>query len=1117
MRYFLDIQDKNVDVDKTIFIFYVFIEWGSPTASSRPGTKNGNGSASNLNQRNNGSSNNIPLSEKAVKQPLQSQPQSPPPPKPQKQKSPPKPKKKIACAPGSAICLFLLAVAAIIFAAFLGHYLTKQNYEMMQFKNSNESMVVCKNYTRPHKKTHRPIVNEEDADENDAIKQPTKEELALPKNVQPVWYDVSLSPKTGGNGTMGLALVKLNITEPTNKIVLNAKGIEFTKNLEKIQLSKEATKRSKKSTEEMSANATNSKSEMPEGSGMSPEEESVPSTTTTTESTTMSSLVDTGIKITGIEFNEDLEQVVLTLDQELKKGSEVVLKIPFTSKVTNNNGLKEYKYKKPNGEEKSMFTTQPSYAYMRHVFPSFDQESFKAPAALTLMHSNGSVVVANTEVKTEDDGDSLTSTLKKVLDPDFVIGDLVANEVNTTSGLTVRIWTRPEVQHYTEQSLDYANQAIDALEHILQSRLESKSLDIVAVPGFQPGNRVSPSFIVLPEEDILYNEHSNNINQKAHLARVLSNRIAAQWFGGITNPEEFGTFWLNDALPKFLEVEALEKILDVKSDDLWTYELEKILERDATATSQPLRVKNVFSAADIAAIDHEFIGKKGAAVLRMIQKSVGETAFNKAIRSFVSSYRSAYPYDDGLWKSFQKAIGQKLKGWNNEPLDVAKFVNTWVDQIGFPLVSVDKLDDENVELSQERFKNDHKTKEQFKFRNAKYWFNWEVPLFLKSSGPVGNVSWLHEAFRLPLNTSDSIYLNTDSNGVYRVNYEEKRWNEIAKYLEKSHGKLSERTRARLISDVFALANSGALPFETALNVTSYLPTETGTVPWLIASRIFKKLTQRLEGAPIQDKLNNYIYEKIHKEFDKVNTSPDIDSNYLESLLHSNLLDLMAIVKPAKSNEKLNEIFVESFLAPCQFSGNFSSDCSEVPGELREKVYCNGVEFGNDTVFETVKELAAKEIDETEKVILQNSLACFRDPRVLRRMILDNLNSTTDVTQLLKKMNSRPVGREIATNWIIDNWSTVLKKKFKNDPETLNAIADAGIVVNNEREKSTIETFMEHHHKSTNGIESLDRKIEEATTDIYWRKQRVMELNDYLDGKMKGPAKEEEDGDSEEQE
>ena len=41
--------------------------------------------------------------------------------------------------------------------------------------------------TRPHKNKHRPIVNEEDLDENDAIKQPTKEELALPKHVQPIW------------------------------------------------------------------------------------------------------------------------------------------------------------------------------------------------------------------------------------------------------------------------------------------------------------------------------------------------------------------------------------------------------------------------------------------------------------------------------------------------------------------------------------------------------------------------------------------------------------------------------------------------------------------------------------------------------------------------------------------------------------------------------------------------------------------------------------------------------------------------------------------------------------------------------------------------------------------
>lgn len=161
---------------------------------------------------------------------------------------------------------------------------------------------------------------------------------------------------------------------------------------------------------------TNSTSETPEGSGFMSEE--VVSTTTTTEAPA-ATLVDTGIKVTGIEFDENLEKVILTLDGELKKGSEVVLKvgppkstiyrevfyqIPFVSKVTNNNGLKEYKYKTTTGKDKSMFTTQPSYAYMRHVFPSFDQEAFKAPAALTLMHSKGSVVVANTAVKTKDDG-----------------------------------------------------------------------------------------------------------------------------------------------------------------------------------------------------------------------------------------------------------------------------------------------------------------------------------------------------------------------------------------------------------------------------------------------------------------------------------------------------------------------------------------------------------------------------------------------------------------------------------------------------------------------------------------------------------------------------------------
>ncbi|CAI5452499.1 unnamed protein product [Caenorhabditis angaria] len=994
-------------------------------------------------------------------------------PKKIKERKEKKPSSRVSCSTCACFVLLLLTIAAILFAAFLGHHLTKQNNEMMAVGNETAPLVACKNITRTHTKQYRPIIHEEDNDEQDAINEPTVEQLALPKSIQPLSYQVSMSP----NGT-GIATVTMNITEDTNTIVLNSKDIQIS---EGIQLLKPISNRVRRDVES--------------GSGEEPEEE-----------VAEEKEEDSGIKVKSVNIDENLEKVTLVLDGTLKAGSQIVAKIPFASKGSSNtNGLREYKM-----NNKSIFTTQPSYAYMRHVFPSFDQESFKAPAGLTLTHQNGTVVVANTEVKTHMDGDQLVSTLDKTIDPDFVIGDLVSAETNTSSGVTIRVWTRPEVQQNAHLVLEYADKALDELEHILQSRLETQKLDIIGVPNFQPGNRVSRGFIVLPEEDILYNDKSNSVTQKVRLVRTLANKIAGQWFGGITNPEEYGTFWLNDALPRFLEIEAVERVLNIPSDDLWTLELEEVLEKDAASTARPLRVKKVHSSAGIASIDHEFLGEKGAVLLRMIEKSIGMNDFIKGIRNFVSSYRSSYPNDDGLLKSLEKAINKKIVGWDDEPLDISKVVKTWVDQIGFPLVSVSKLDEENLEISQNKFYNDNETPGDVEFKNAKYWFNWEVPLFIAPEDK--NVSWLHETIRFPLNQSDTILLNSESSGIYRVNYEQTRWNKLAEQLSDNFAQFKPEGRARLLSDSFALANSGIIPFEVALNLTTYISKETHNLPWIIAARNFADLVRKLEDSPLQDKLNAWIYSKVSDKFEKLSADSD---DYLSSLLYEQLIELLSSIKPLKSNHQLNQIFQSKFLEPCQNS-SYSSQCSTVPAHLRDEVYCNGVEFGDDDILEQITQFADAEIDGQEKDSLVDSLACFRDPRVLRRIIQQNLNSTSRTVQLLRNMNTRPVGREVATNWILDNWRD-LKKKFKDDPESLNQIVDAGIAVDNERERSTLETFINQHHKSTHPlISKLDRKIEGATSDIYWRKSRNSEISDYLNGKFKGPEKEQvKDEDSEE--
>lgn len=66
--------------------------------------------------------------------------------------------------------------------------------------------------------------------------------------------------------------------------------------------------------------------------------------------------------------------------------------------------------------------------------------------------------------------------------------------------------------------------------------------------------------------------------------------------------------------------------------------------------------------------------------------------------------------------------------------------------------------------------------------------------------------------------------------------------------------LTPADRSNLMDDIFALAESRAVPFNMALNLTTYLLVENDLVPWQTAASIFKDLAERLHNTLAYDNL-----------------------------------------------------------------------------------------------------------------------------------------------------------------------------------------------------------------------------------------------------------------------
>lgn len=80
--------------------------------------------------------------------------------------------------------------------------------------------------------------------------------------------------------------------------------------------------------------------------------------------------------------------------------------------------------------------------------------------------------------------------------------------------------------------------------------------------------------------------------------------------------------------------------------------------------------------------------------------------------------------------------------------------------------------------------------------------------FVEIEGPKNNESW--------------ILVNFESNGYYRVNYDQHNWELLAKQLLLNHTVIPTITRAQLIDDAFTLGHSKIISYEIAAGLIEYL-------------------------------------------------------------------------------------------------------------------------------------------------------------------------------------------------------------------------------------------------------------------------------------------------------
>ncbi|KAI1713703.1 aminopeptidase-like protein AC3.5 [Ditylenchus destructor] len=346
-----------------------------------------------------------------------------------------------------------------------------------------------------------------------------------------------------------------------------------------------------------------------------------------------------------------------------------------------------------------------------------------------------------------------------------------------------------------------------------------------------------------------------------------------------------------------------------------------------------------------------------------------------------------------------------------------KFGLSWIEQPGFPLVSVVRLNTTHVHLSQKRFLRQGDEPESPPKEK------WLIPIWYQVEGVDKDIA------------------------------------------------IEPIARARVLDDTFHMAEAGLVPHQTALELSSYAVKETDDLPAITVLKHLDRLqaefldseSDEVDRAnasedPVEKHKENFLNNiRSHTEEHSQKTfsnrgleKKSFTDNALSKVIAKELRETQHNATIAKDIET----FQEEFFKPCSDIGEGDflprNGCSRVPFASRHYVYCQGVRHGGPPEFGLVLRIYQKEyMSATEKRSLLNALTCSQNETALKWLLNEATKkngefSIVDSSRIFQLIAlNRPVGKRLLFNWVLENWEDVCRR-FKDEVRQLGKVLGASL-------------------------------------------------------------------------
>ena len=710
----------------------------------------------------------------------------------------------------------------------------------------------------------------------------------------------------------------------------------------------------------------------------------------------------------NLDFKVDNQQESLSID--LPETGTMTLVIEFSGKITDNMTGIYPSYYTVDGMKKEVISTQFESHFAREAFPCVDEPEAKATFDLSIKFDQAAdeIVLSNmpevdaerrkeTGLWTFDTTPRMSSYLLA-----FALGDLQGKTASSKNGTEVGVFsTKAHNPKTLDFALDIAVRVIDFYEDYFGVRYPIPLSYHVALPDFSAGAMENWGLVTYREVYLLVDENST-VKSRQNVALVVAHELAHQWFGNLVTMKWWDDLWLNESFANMMEyvsIDAIEPSWNI-FEDFQTTGVPLALQRDATDGVQSVHVAVNHPDEINTLFDPAIVYAKGSRLMHMLRRWLGDDDFRAGLKIYFEKYQYSNTIGHDLWDALSEASGK----------DVAAFMDAWLEQPGYPVVTAEVVDDTLV-LSQKQF---------FIGEGQDQNRIWPIPLNTNWTGLPETLTEERLAIpnfsQLAAQNEGALRLNTANTAHYITNYK----GQLLKAVLNQLTELDTTSKLQVVQERRLLAESGEISYAELIPLLTKLTDETSYLVSEAIAQVVDGLDMFMdEGSEAQAEFKALVNRLMQKNYDRLGFEPQVGESDEDEMVRQKAISLMLYADNADAVAKAEEIF-----------DAHKENIESIPASIRLSVLANQVKHAEtEELVSLYLDCYVKTNDGNFRRQLAAALSNTKEKATVERILGELKNKDVVKPQDLAMSWYRPfLNKDFSQgafwNWACENWDWI---------------------------------------------------------------------------------------------